>query len=653
MPIRRLNLDSDSDEEQQHPLQPQPQPHFQPDSVHISDDNDDDDEFIDVSDSLSPPSPACPVSDFLRGLGLSLKTEWLAACLREHQACVTAFERLNVAAKAKLCFEQFLFADMNSCGGGVLPPNVESMHLRVLPGPYVLQVDEILNISCPLRGRYEQAPHGLKRCLKLSMTDGLQRVFGMEYRPIQALQVCAPSGLKVAISNVHVRRGLMMLVPETIEILGGLVEQLDAARKRLVEEINKPPRGKRTKNGLLPPLATRATLAAWPSSGIDNLACSGSTLHNTDSVQENNQGADLSMSATGNSLTTEDNLPMGAQNATSNSIPHSASTAEAMNIDMHRDTNPVSRASPMANQLSSVISKAEEMHIDAANITKENSVDNQSSRMVSNVAVAHDVTVHTRESSVTTEYSPVVENVDTDRDRTHVITDNSRPRRSSPTFLNSSDVQMVDASDHPFILSGDQEVPFTYIACLSAKWVTMKENAPLVRGKIKCFLTGVKGFQYKKRTTYELQAYVDDGSLISEILIDHNKGIGYSPEEVTAALSSHDTKTVHRMKDTMRKFQAFLANFEGIILVELNKKSPLPLALEMSQGCPQSDAWLLLRRLKKSLHPPQGQKDLPSDPIELPFQETSTETQVCNVGSWHFAMTVDMWLQLTQEYFAR
>jgi len=48
--------------------------------------------------------------------------------------------------------------------------------------------------------------------------------------------------------------------------------------------------------------------------------------------------------------------------------------------------------------------------------------------------------------------------------------------------------------------------------------------------------------------------------------------------------------------------------------VEFNKKSPLPLALEMSQGCPQSDAWLLLRRLK-SLHSPQVQN--PMDPIEL------------------------------------
>lgn len=59
------------------------------------------------------------------------------------------------------------------------------------------QVDEIVNIGCSLKGRYENANAGLKRCLKLSMTDGVQRVFGMEYRPIKDLQVLAPAGLKV------------------------------------------------------------------------------------------------------------------------------------------------------------------------------------------------------------------------------------------------------------------------------------------------------------------------------------------------------------------------------------------------------------------------------------------------------------------------
>ena len=37
------------------------------------------------------------------------------------------------------------------------------------------------------------------------------------------------------------------------------------------------------------------------------------------------------------------------------------------------------------------------------------------------------------------------------------------------------------------------------------------------------------------------------------------KGIGYSPEEVTAALSSKDKKIVQEMKGTMRKFQYYLA----------------------------------------------------------------------------------------------
>ncbi|TKY60569.1 recQ-mediated instability protein [Spatholobus suberectus] len=81
MPVRRRRLDSDSDEEEQDTLQPQPQPqpHFPTVPVEISDDDD----FIDVADSLSPPSPACPVTDFLRRLGLSLNRVWLASCLRD------------------------------------------------------------------------------------------------------------------------------------------------------------------------------------------------------------------------------------------------------------------------------------------------------------------------------------------------------------------------------------------------------------------------------------------------------------------------------------------------------------------------------------------------------------------------------------------
>ena len=40
------------------------------------------------------------------------------------------------------------------------------------------------------------------------------------------------------------------------------------------------------------------------------------------------------------------------------------------------------------------------------------------------------------------------------------------------------------------------------------------------------------------------------------------KGIGHSPQEVTAALSSSDKQIVSGMKEIMRQFQTFLAHFE-------------------------------------------------------------------------------------------
>lgn len=51
--------------------------------------------------------------------------------------------------------------------------------------------------------------------------------------------------LQIALCNVHIRHGLLMLVPEALEVLGGVVDELEAAHERLVQEVNKPPRGKR------------------------------------------------------------------------------------------------------------------------------------------------------------------------------------------------------------------------------------------------------------------------------------------------------------------------------------------------------------------------------------------------------------------------
>lgn len=58
----------------------------------------------------------------------------------------------------------------------------------------------------------------------------------------------------------------------------------------------------------------------------------------------------------------------------------------------------------------------------------------------------------------------------------------------------ASDMEIACASDeedaigeveHPLILSGDNEIPFTYLASLFAKWATQQDNKPCVQGRIK------------------------------------------------------------------------------------------------------------------------------------------------------------------------
>lgn len=154
MPRRRLRIQSSSDSEEEESNHQQsgnqqptvthpsvnlssPNPNTDPVTISLDDDDDDDDYF-------TPPSPdrtTCyPISDSLFRLGLSLKREWLDSCVQGLESSVSGFSQLDVSAKAKLCFQQFLFSDMNYSGAGVLPRNVQSMHLVDLKGPFVLQV---------------------------------------------------------------------------------------------------------------------------------------------------------------------------------------------------------------------------------------------------------------------------------------------------------------------------------------------------------------------------------------------------------------------------------------------------------------------------------------------------------------------------------
>ncbi|XP_050375828.1 recQ-mediated genome instability protein 1 [Argentina anserina] len=615
---RRLQLSYSSDEEDEAPPQ-QPQPSTAPQPpvtqarpspypsgpLPISSSSDDE-EFIDVADNLSPPSPefpeshnvpppppssgGCPIGEFLQGLGLRLKQEWLDGCVLGLQQSVPGFRNLDSVAKAKLCFEQFLVSDMNLSGGGVLPQNVASLHQADLPGPYVLQVDEIVNMSNPLKIRYQKASAGHKRCLKLSMTDGVQRVFGMEYRPIQALEALAPAGFKVVVCNVHIRRGLLMLVPQSLEVLGGFVDELDAAQKRLVEEVNKPPRGNRTRNGSVPPLANRAALAAWPPDGVHVAGqANPSTLEAPTPLQASNRGAGRNSMP----ITTQETVPRRTEPAVYRPSPR-------IEEDMPMDSIPNSGENVVSNP-SSYDFGVQRLNINTFPYTSGNTMPNTAIADPPNLpyedALDIEEDIDMDAASISSEtHGPRPSTLD-DYD-VHLVNE-AEAFPSSDAIMNAEDTDVMNEMEHPLLLLREREPPFVYLSSLSLRLGT--SNIQSVRGKVKCVLTGVKSFQYKQK--YDLRAYIDDGGMISEILIDHDvvqNRIGHSPEDVKACLSSPDKAIVSKMKANMKQLQVFLADFEGIMLIEMSRGSDFPVALEMNQGCPSSEAWLLLRRLKGS-----------------------------------------------------
>lgn len=161
------------------------------------------------------------------------------------------------------------------------------------------------------------------------------------------------------------------------------------------------------------------------------------------------------------------------------------STAEPMHVDTHADSK----------QLSSTIALTKEMNINTVNTTGANAAGNLSSHAVSIVVGEHnnDAIHIRRQNSVATLCSPIAQNVEErNRDRISVITEEAFGGASSRIsniddihMVEANDVDMVETADHPLMLSGDQEIPFTYLASLSAKWETMKEKAPFVQGKIK------------------------------------------------------------------------------------------------------------------------------------------------------------------------
>lgn len=94
--------------------------------------------------------------------------------------------------------------------------------------------------------------------------SGTKQVSGLEYRHIRGLAVHLPAGAKIAVKDVMIRRGNLLLTPENTVVLGGQVDELEAARQKALKRWNQPATGRTSRHeaGAVD-LYAEASAAAW------------------------------------------------------------------------------------------------------------------------------------------------------------------------------------------------------------------------------------------------------------------------------------------------------------------------------------------------------------------------------------------------------
>ncbi|KAI8791790.1 recQ-mediated genome instability protein 1 [Biomphalaria glabrata] len=181
---------------------------------------------------------------------IKVSSEWLAACLEwieqenKNTGNVQSVENLQC-----LIFEQWLMSDLSEIGESLLPTSIASTDNVELTQNYPLQIISCIDVGSSLfsqlqkfegqKAEYDELSDNKKpwtakpsRMLMLSLTDGHTQIKAMEYQPIQILNDPLPYGLKVLLHGpLKCRRGIILLTPQNIHILGGEVETTEEDHK--------------------------------------------------------------------------------------------------------------------------------------------------------------------------------------------------------------------------------------------------------------------------------------------------------------------------------------------------------------------------------------------------------------------------------------
>lgn len=111
--------------------------------------------------------------------------------------------------------------DFREIAGGALPSKRDNS----IPGPIVLQVQKIRNISAP---KSNEESKTAPRFLQLELTDGQTTIHALELEDISTLDMNIPPGTKIYFRSerLNLMQGFLILRSSELQVLGGRVEAM-------------------------------------------------------------------------------------------------------------------------------------------------------------------------------------------------------------------------------------------------------------------------------------------------------------------------------------------------------------------------------------------------------------------------------------------
>lgn len=181
------------------------------------------------------------VKDYLAAHHMYAVDDWLSGLLDYFSGDTESnYSESEIQNLAK---EQWMLNDLKDISPGSLPANLKNQPRTILQGKFALQINSAIDIGTPAYQQYQKLLKvnlenveattnyedkiSSRRMMKLYLTDGVQEISAIEYKPMRNLTCDITPGLKVLIKGpIECRRGVLLLTEDKIDLLGGEVQEI-------------------------------------------------------------------------------------------------------------------------------------------------------------------------------------------------------------------------------------------------------------------------------------------------------------------------------------------------------------------------------------------------------------------------------------------